>query len=89
MLTKVEEVEKNMKGFLSRQFLFEFDEMNITSTTDLFTSGLIDSFGCIELVSFIESQYKIKLADDELLSGSLKSLDSIVKLIRKKIKDVS
>lgn len=86
MPTQVQKVKEQVKSFLTKQFLFEFEEETITSETNLFESGIIDSFGAVELVSFLESKFKIELTDEELVSGSLRSLDSIVKLIKEKNK---
>ena len=73
-----------IRKFLQNQFLFEFDENSITSHTNLFTSGLVDSFGFVELISFLEFKFQIKFLDEELLSNSLNSLDSITKTIEEK-----
>ncbi len=89
MLTKVQEIKEQVQSFLTRQFLFEFDEREITPSTDLFLSGIIDSFGSVELVTFIETKFKIKLSDEDFLSGSLKSLNLIIKLIEEKTINVS
>ena len=89
MLTKTQKIEEQIKEFLTRQFLFEFDRNEITPSTDLFLAGVIDSFGSVELITFIETKFKIKLSDEDFLSGSLKSLNSIIKLIEDKIKNVS
>lgn len=87
MLTKTDQVKKEIESYLTKQFLFEFDDQNITAETDLFTSGVIDSFGCVELVSFLEKKYKIKVTDDELLSDSIRSVHALVDFIEGKVNE--
>ena len=83
------DIEVIVKDYMTKHFLFEFNETDVTPKTDLFNAGIIDSFGCVELVSFIESKFQVRLSDDELLSGKLKSLESIVKLVKEKIEHAS
>ena len=87
MTIKTNEITEEIKTFLTRQFLFSFDGENINASTDLFDSGIIDSFGAVEMVNFIEKKFCIKISDDELLSDSIRSLDNLIKFIDRKIKD--
>jgi acyl carrier protein len=48
--------------------------------------GLIDSFGVIEIVIYIEKKYKIKIKNDELTKAKFGSINKMVKLIFLKIK---
>ncbi len=62
--------------FLQERFLVEFGK-NADGTTDLFKGGFIDSFGFMELVSFLETEFKIEYQAEELLLGQLNSLDGL------------
>ncbi len=77
-------VEERLRQFMRTQFLFEFDDA-VTAHSDLFDLGLIDSFGFVELVSFIESEFHVKFTDEELISSSLNSLANMVAAIGMKI----
>ena len=46
--------------------------------------NLIDSTGVLELVSFIEQQYGIKVEDDELTPDNLDSIDRISSFVERK-----
>lgn len=77
-------VEERLRQFMLTQFLFEFDG-SVTTASNLFELGLIDSFGFVELVSFIEREFRIKFTDEELIGSSLNSLDNMVAAIRMKM----
>lgn len=67
-----------------RQFLNNDLGLNVQAIGDdeaLFTSGLIDSFALIELLSFLESElnYKIDLA--ELGIDELDTINALAKLV--------
>lgn len=56
----------------------------ISPDTKLFSSGLLDSLAFIELVTFLESEFKVRLSDAGEVN--LDSLDSI-ELITRKVLD--
>lgn len=67
-----------------RKFLINDLGLNVEAIGDdeaLFTSGLIDSFALIELLSFLESElnYKIDLA--ELSIDELDTINALAKLV--------
>jgi acyl carrier protein len=87
MIIEEKIIEEKLKHFMTQQFLFEFDEVTITADTNLFAAGYIDSFGFVELVSFIEAEWQIKFTDEELLSNQLNSLANLVRVIEGKQQD--
>ena len=50
--------------------------------------GIIDSTGVLELVSFIEDGFAIKIADSELVPQNLDSIDNLVRFIERKQDEV-
>lgn len=55
------------------------------SDTDSFLKNrLIDSTGMMELVAFIESEFRIKAADTELVPDNLDSIENLVRYIGRK-----
>ena len=77
-------LEEKLKTYMVQQFLFEFDGIDVTSETNLFSSGHIDSFGFVELITFLESEFQIKFTDEELLSNTLNSLSGLVAAVEGK-----
>ncbi|MDM5176109.1 hypothetical protein PO883_02730 [Massilia sp. DJPM01] len=77
-------MEEKIRLFIEQTFLFEFGD-DITSTTDLFKAGVIDSFGYVQLMHFLESEFAFKYSDDEFLTQILVSLDSLVDSVREKM----
>jgi len=74
--------------FMQKQFLFTFDGRTVTAETNLFESGHLDSFGFVELVTFLEQEFAIKLSDDDLLSNRLNSLASLTAVVEEKLSRV-
>ncbi len=58
---------------------------NLPLNKSLLELGYLDSFGVIDLVSFIEKKYKIKIENDELSKEKFGSMNKMVNLISEKI----
>ena len=59
---------------------------DIPLNKSLLELGYLDSFGIIELISFIEQRYKVTIHDKEINKKDFGSLEKMEKLICKKIK---
>lgn len=70
--------------FIVENFLFG-DGEQLTNETSFLDSGIIDSTGILELITFLEETYNIKIEDDELIPENLDSLNSVAKFIEQKI----
>ncbi|MFH8410886.1 acyl carrier protein [Streptomyces sp. NPDC018019] len=71
---------QKLQQFIEERFLVEFGG-EVTAGTDLFKAGVIDSFGYIQLMTFIEDEFGLRITDDELLANvfvSLADLDAFV-----------
>jgi len=74
------EVERMISSFMSRTFLFEFGH-DASPDTDLFEAGLIDSFGFVELVGFLEGTFGVKFSEVDLQSVEIATLSGITRMI--------
>lgn len=75
-----------IKTFIVDNFLFGLDSDEIKNDTSLIAQGIIDSSGIMELVSFLEANYALKVADSELLPSNLDSVQCITRYVRRKLK---
>ena len=59
---------------------------NINKNKKLISSGIIDSLKVIEIISDLESKFKLKFSDYDLKLKNIDSINSIKKVIKKKLK---
>jgi acyl carrier protein len=52
----------------------------------LLEKGIVDSTGVIELVAFIEDNFNVTIADEELVQDNFASLNAIEKFLQTKNK---
>ena len=75
---------ETIHGFIVENFLFG-DGGQLTNETSFLDSGIIDSTGILELITFLEETYNITIKDDELIPENLDSLNNVAKFIKQKI----
>ena len=78
-------IEENVRSFIVENFIFDDNPDPLDNTQSFLESGIIDSTGILELVSFIEENYSIKMEDEELIPDNLDSVNNVVSYINRKI----
>ena len=76
--------EEIINFLVERKFIKTANELN--NEDSLLEKGVIDSAGMLELVSFIEAEYSIKIDEDELMPENFDSLKAIQDFITRKTK---
>lgn len=70
------EVEQKIHGFVVSEF--GLDPTSIDRATPLFSSGILDSFGMVDLLTFVESVAGRKF---RVVDVNLENLDSIERIV--------
>jgi D-alanine--poly(phosphoribitol) ligase subunit 2 len=73
-----------IQAWLEKQFMVDFSS-EISPDQDLFEAGVIDSFGQVELVGFLERSFKVHFTDEELMSPKMASLSGMTELVLAKM----
>jgi acyl carrier protein len=77
---------QQIRDFIEEQFLIEFDE-SFPETSDLFKEGVMDSFGYIQLIRFLEKEFDIKFSEKEMTANVMVSLSQIEQTVEQKMSD--
>lgn len=77
-------LKQEIRKFIVDNFYYGQDDAGLTDGASFLENGIIDSTGVLELVSFIQEQYKIRVSDDELVPENLDSLDNISQFVSRK-----
>ena len=78
------DIEQEIRNFIVDNFLFGEDDGKLANDDSLMDQGLIDSTGALELVTFLEGKYGIKIEDHELDPQNLDSVNKLVRFIERK-----
>jgi len=77
-------IEQQLRQFVVNNFLFGQGEDRLSNHDSFLENGIVDSTGVLELVVFLEEQYRIKIEDEELIPANLDSIDNLVRFIENK-----
>ncbi|OGU64869.1 MAG: acyl carrier protein [Ignavibacteria bacterium RBG_16_36_9] len=72
-----------VRAFIVDNFLFG-DGDKLAIDTPLFDKGIIDSTGVLELIAFIEENFNVTVADEELVQSNFSSISAIDRFIQSK-----
>ena len=78
------ETRRKVRAFIVENFLFG-NEDGVKDDTSFLDEGIIDSTGILEMVSFLEEEFRITVEDEELVPENLGSIDNVVAYLEKKI----
>lgn len=78
------EIGQTVNKFISKNFLFD-ETRKVPESDSLLGSGIIDSTGVLELIAFLEQEYKVKFEDQELVAENFDSINNIKAFISRKL----
>lgn len=82
----MDQIRRELRGFVVANFLLGDDDAVLADDASFVEQGIIDSTGVLELVSFLERRYAIKLEDDELVPANLDSIENLVGFLERKLR---
>ena len=74
-------VRLSLREFILANFLFSDDPSVLNDDDSFQETHIIDSMGMIQVIQFIESQYQIKVEDDELVPEKLDSVNRLIRFV--------
>ena len=78
-------LKHQIREFVETSFLFREGRDRLSDDESLLGAGLIDSTGILELVSYLESQFAITVADEEIVPENLDSVSQIAAYVESKL----
>jgi len=82
------ELSKAIRAYIVETFLFGQDD-GFDNDDSFLEKGIIDSTGVIELVTHMETAYKITVSDDELVPENLDSINAICLFLERKLSSIT
>ena len=83
------DLQQDIRQFVIDNFLFSEDTGTLANDDSLMEQGINDSTGALELVTFLEGKYRIKIEDNELDPENLDSINKLVSFINRKTQSSS
>jgi len=75
------EIKQTILEYIKQEYIDD-DSYELSSSSLLISSGLVDSFSMVSLKRFLEIKYKVSIPDEKATPEAFDSVDSIVELIK-------
>jgi acyl carrier protein len=87
--TNMADKSRQLRDYIVENFLFGDTETEFSDKDSFMEKGIIDSTGILEVITYIEENFNIKIEDHELIPENLDSISNIVSFIDRKVKEGS
>jgi acyl carrier protein len=77
------DIANEIRRFIRENFLAPRKKEEIGNDESFLASGVIDSTGVLELVTFLEETYGIKVQDEDLIPENLDSISKITAYVER------
>lgn len=76
-------IAETFRSFITTNF-YVADPAALSDDDSLLDAGIIDSTGVLDLIGFIEQQFGITVADEELVPENLDTVNRLVQFVERK-----
>src|SRR6185295_8036666 len=77
-------IEEKIRDFILKN-LYYTDNADLTEDASFLAEGVIDSMGAMELVAFVESEFKFKVEMLEVVVKNFDSIRKVAEFVRRKL----
>jgi acyl carrier protein len=76
------DIASNIRSYIAQNILFSGDEYPYPDEASFLDEGIVDSMNVLELVSFVEDQYGIKVADSDIVPDNFDSVSKLAAFVQ-------
>jgi len=73
-----------IRGYILENFLFTDDASALDPDASLLDNGIVDSTGMMEIITFLEADLGVKVADEDMTPENLDSVNRLVRYVLSK-----
>lgn len=81
-------IEQELRQFLADNFILDDGGAGLAADESLTESGVLDSMGVLELITFIEERYGFSVPDEDTLPENLDSIERLVGYVERRLTEV-
>jgi len=77
------DIKQELRAYIAENFIVSATA-SLTDEASLLDSGVVDSTGFIELISFLEEHFGIQVKDEEMVPENLDSIANLEAYVKRK-----
>lgn len=71
------QVKDTLREYIVKQFSVPANDPEFNDTVHLFDYGYVDSFGAVDLVSFVQEKFGVTVSQSDLIAYPMNTIDEI------------
>jgi acyl carrier protein len=83
-LMHAEAIREQLRRFIVKSFPLA-RKRNVRMDDPLLEDGIIDSLGVLDLVGYIEAEFRVEVADEDLLPVNFQTIVSLTSFVQRKL----
>ncbi len=80
----MQDIKSQVRSYIFDNFIMSGDSGDLKDGDSFMERHILDSTGFIELITFLEQAFGVRVEDDEMVPENLDSLNNIENFLRKK-----
>jgi acyl carrier protein len=78
---RAEAVARDLERFIRERFQIADDEAGFSRRVNLWEEGYVDSMGVVEVIAFLEQQFRVNLPEEVVFSPEFTNIDDIARFV--------
>lgn len=83
---QTDQIKSQLNEFIRKRFNVPSNDPEFNDEVHLFDYGYIDSFGAVDLTTFVETQFGIKVSPSDLVAFPLNTINEIASFVERRKK---
>ena len=77
-------IKQQIRDYIAENFMFSSNGFNMDDNESFLEAGVVDSLGVLEMVTFVEETFGLKVPDEEIVPDNFDSVDNLAAYIERK-----
>ena len=78
-----QQIAEDVRRYILENFLYTRPDFQLTDEMPLLDRGVIDSMGVLELVQFLQDQFRLEVRDEQITEENLGTVARIVAFVER------
>jgi len=77
------DTEQRIRDFILQELAFDQPDLELEGDTPLIKTGIVDSLGIVRLIGYLDEEFGVKVAADEMVLSNFETVGAIRRLVDK------
>jgi D-alanine--poly(phosphoribitol) ligase subunit 2 len=78
---EIDQIKQNLRDYIVERFAVPTNDSEFSDDVHLFDYGYVDSFGAVELISFVQKTFGIEISQTHLMAYPLNTISEIATFV--------